>query len=477
MNPPLRKLSAIVMVMFLTLMVAVTYIQFFKAPDLNADARNVRTLYREYGTDRGPIIVAGNAITTSEPVDDPYKYQRTYVNGPDYAHVTGYFSTVYNSMTGLERAENGVLGGSDSSLVTQRLQELITGKQPQGGAIALTIDPDAQAAAIKALGNRKGAVVAIDPKTGAILALVSTPSFDPNLLAAHDSATATTAWTELNADPAKPLYNRAIAGDLYAPGSSFKILTAAAMLENGLTADSLVEAPTELKLPGTSHIVHNPGERACGDGSGNVPFRQAFLESCNTAFAIGGMELGDEKMMDMAEAFGFGQELSIPLKVTPSQFPKPANQAALAMDSFGQQDIRVTPLQMAMVAAAISNDGELMKPYLVAQTLTADLEVISTTEPSSLGSPISSKTAKELEKMMADVVNKGTGTYAALGNVQVVGKTGSAEIGVGVEPHAWFVGYETENRVAVAVFVENGGDGGQQAGPIAGKVIDAVVNK
>ncbi len=478
MNPPLRKMSVLVIVMFVTLMMAATYIQFFRAPELNADARNVRTLYREYGTDRGPIIVAGEPITTSQPVDDPYNFLRTYSNGPLYGHVTGYFSTVFNSMTGIEREANSVLGGSDSSLATQRLEDLITGSQPKGGAVSLTLDPLAQRAAYDALGGRRGAVVAIEPSTGRILALVSSPSYDPNLLATRDRATANEAWTNYLADDAEPLLNRATGGDLYAPGSVFKVITAAAMIEDGLTPESLVEAPHSFSPPGTTHEIFNPLQRACGDGSGEVPLRTAFQESCNTAFAIGGLDLGAEKMTSMAEAFGFHQELSIPLTVRPSRFPDPADQAILAMDSFGQRDVVVSPLQMAMMASAVANDGVIMQPYLIEETLTADLAVVSTTSPSEFSEPITKETADYLESMMIDVVNRGTGSHAALGNIQVAGKTGSAQVS-GQSPHAWFVGFDATDapQVAVAVFIENGGDGGTVAGPVARAVIDAVVNQ
>ncbi|QOQ39693.1 peptidoglycan D,D-transpeptidase FtsI family protein [Trueperella pecoris] len=479
MNPPLRRLSIVVIIMFLTLMVAATLIQFVRAPSLNADERNARTLYREYGVDRGPIIVAGDPITGSTPIESPYNYLRTYAQPELYAPITGYFSVIHNSLTGIERAENGVLGGSDDRLTPQRLEELITGTDPKGGAVSLTINPAAQKAAWDALGKRQGAVVAIEPSTGKILALVSKPSFDPNPLASHDRATATQAWEQYSADPAKPLLNRAIGDDLYAPGSVFKMITAAAMVEGGLNADSMVEAPYTYSPPGTSHEIFNPLKHQCGDGSGQVPLRVAFTESCNTAFAIGGINAGAAKMQALAKAFGFGQDLNIPLRVRPSQFPDPADKAALAMDSFGQRDILTSPLQMAMVASAIANHGTLMKPYLVDQTFTADLGVLSTTSPSEFSKPISATTAGELQKMMVDVVNKGTGAYAALSYVQVAGKTGTAELGPDIPPHGWFAGFDaTDNpRVAVAVLVINGGDGGQNAGPVARAVIDAVVGR
>ena len=479
MNPPLRKLTVVVIIMFLALMVAATSLQYVRAPALNADARNVRTLYREYGVNRGPIIVAGEPITGSEPIDSPFKYLRTYLKPELYAPVTGYFSVIHNSITGIERAENGVLGGSADQLATQRLQEILTNADPKGGGVSLTIHPAAQQAAWDALGDRQGAVVAIEPATGKILALVSKPSYDPNASAAHIRADATAAWERYNADPGKPLLNRAVGDDLYAPGSVFKLITAAAMIENGSTADTVVEAPRTFSPPGTSHEIFNPLRRQCGDGSGQVPLRVAFTQSCNTAFAIGGIKLGADKMRQTAQAFGFDRELSVPLRVRPSRFPKPQDDAALAMDSFGQRDILASPMQMAMVVSAIANNGRLMTPYLVDQTFTADLGVLSTTKPSEFSTPISANTAAEMRKMMIDVVNKGTGAYAALSHVQVAGKSGSAEVAANVEPHAWFAAFDATDkpRVAVAALVINGGDGGQQAGPVARAVINAVVGQ
>lgn len=482
MNRPLRHLATIVTLMFVVLMLAATNLQFVQAPSLNADGRNVRTLYREYGTERGPIVVAGTPIVTSTPINDPYKYLRSYAHGPLYAPITGYFSTSFNSMTGLERAENPILGGSDEALAGQRLQELINGRQPQGGGVVLTINPKAQEAAYKALGDQRGAVVAIEPSTGKILALVSTPSFDPNSLATHNRGEADKAWKALNADPTKPLINRAIAGDLYAPGSSFKLVTATAMLESGLTPESEIPAPTDYVPAGTNHHINNPGERPCGDGSGTATLRHALVQSCNTAFALGGLHVGAAKMMATAEAFGFGKPLSIPLKVTPSQFPKPDSEAALAMDSFGQKDIRVTPIQMAMISAAIANKGILMRPYLVDKVLSADLAEISTTKPEVFSSPMSATTAEQLTSMMIDVVKYGTGRRARIPGIEVAGKTGTAEISRTIRPHAWFTSFAPANnpKVAVAVVVENGGDndgdGGSTAAPIAKKVIEAVLN-
>ncbi len=477
MNRPIRQLATLATLMFIVLMVAATSIQFIQAPALNADARNARTLYREFGTERGPIIVSGESIAVSAPNDGLYEFQREYRDDGAYSHVTGYFSTVFNSMTGIEKAENSVLGGSDSSLAGQRLQDLITGSQPQGGAVELTLEDGVQQAAIDAMAGRRGAVVALDPKTGAVLAQVSLPTYDANTIATQDSAAAQEAWTALSEDPEKPLVDRTSGGDQYPPGSIFKMLTAVAMLENtpGLTPDTLVDAPTSWSPPGTSHEIWNPGQAACGDGSGQTSLRQTFVQSCNTAYAIGGVDVGADKMIAQAESFGFGETFHTPLTVSPSRFPEPESQAALAMDSFGQQDIMVTPMQMAMIASAIANDGVLMEPYIVKQTLTADLEPVSTTKPSEYSRPMSEQTAAYMQQMMVDDVVSGTGYLAAIDGVDVAGKTGTAEL-TGSDRHAWFAAFAPADdpQIAVVVILENDpGDGGSSAAPVAREIIRA----
>ncbi|ROR72912.1 peptidoglycan D,D-transpeptidase FtsI family protein [Bogoriella caseilytica] len=507
MNPPVRRLAVVVIAMFLALMLSTTWVQFFQAGELNSHPRNARTIYREYGRDRGPIIVAGENVAYSTPSDDVYGYQRVYSEPELYAHATGYFSTAHNAMTGIEQTHNAVLGGTADSLLLQRIQNLFTGQQPQGGAVELTLDPAAQRAAAEGLGDRPGAVVAIDPSTGAILAMYSSPSYDPNGIAARSGAEANEAYQQaIAADNGVPLRNRAIAGDQYAPGSSFKIITAAAYLENAeeLGLDytgeaendgdeehgeenaeelgapgptSIVPGPTTLELPLTDHVIRNPGQDICGDGSGQVELIEAFRWSCNTTFAQIGMDLGEDLMRAQAEAFGFGEPLSVPLSVTPARFPEEPNAPQLAMASIGQGDIMVTPMQMAMVASAVANEGSLMEPYLVASELTPDLDEVASHSPSERSQPISAETAASLQEMMRAVVESGSGTAAAIPGVEVGGKTGSAELGAGEAPHGWFAGFAEANgqEVAVAVVVERGGFGADVAAPIARNVMDAVV--
>lgn len=482
MNSPLRRLSVVVLVMFLALMGGATWVQYGQAGSLNDDPRNVRTIYRDYGRDRGPIVVAGEEIAYSEPVDSPFAFQRVYSDGPLYAPVTGFFSM--HQMTGLERATSSVLTGTDDSQLWARVRSLFTGGQQQGGAVELTLNPAAQQAAWDALGDQSGAVVALDPSTGAILAMVSKSSYDPNDLAVHSSTDVAATYQDLLADGGNPLINRAIGGNLYAPGSTFKLIDVAMLLESGdYQPDSQVPAPATLELPQTSHVISNPGGTPC-TSEDTVTLTYALQVSCNTPFAALAMEFGDDALRDQAEAFGFGQDLEIPLDVTPSSFPADPDDAQTAMSAIGQYDVRVTPLQMAMVSAAVANDGELMQPYLIATERGPNLQVTRSASPEVFERPISASTAADMTEMMVNVVDNGTGTPAQISGVRVAGKTGTAESGTDAAQHAWFTAFApAENpQIAVAVMVEHGGtqgseaSGGQTAGPIARQVIQAVLD-
>jgi peptidoglycan glycosyltransferase len=398
------------------------------------------------------------------------------------APVTGYFSLVHG-ITGMEDAENDVLNGTSSSLLLERIQALFTGRQPQGGSVELTIDPAAQQAARDAFGSQVGAAVALDPRTGAVLALFSTPSFDPNVLASHDTAAVSADYAALQADPAKPLDNRAIAGTLYPPGSTFKLVTTAALLATGeYDAQTQVPAPDSYQLPNSTARLGNPGGERCGNGQ-TVTLEFALQISCNTPFAILGVQLGDDALREQAEAFGWGRELDIPLTVTPSIFPEDPDAAQTAMSAIGQFDVRATPLQMAMVSAAVANRGVLMRPYLTATTRGPDLEVLSEAEPSVFSTPMTEGNAAELRDMMINVVENGTGFRAQIPGVQVAGKTGTAQTSPGRPPHAWFTAFAPANdpQVAVGVVVEYGGQlgddatGSRVAAPIAKAIMEAVL--
>ena len=497
MNRQIHQVTVLAVVMFLALSASVTSVQGLARPalwqssssqgTLISDSRNSRTVYSEFGTDRGQIMVGDTSVADSEKSDDAYSYQRTYPGGELYAPLTGYFSTTFASLTGLERAENSVLNGQDPTLFSSRVKALITGETQQGGAIELTIDSQVQQAAWNALNGRRGSVVALDPSTGAILAMVSSPSYDPNQLASHDSGTAQSAWNSLSADEGQPMVNRAIGGDLYPPGSTFKILTVAAALRDGkANADTEMDAPDTLTLPGTNHALSNYAGESCGNGK--VKLSYAFAESCNTPFAQLAMDVGYKDLSSEAEAWGFDDSQSIPLTVTPSRFPETNSDAETAMAGIGQASVRATPLMMAQVAGTIANGGDQMKPYLVAQTLDSDLNVVDTTTPKVARTPISSQTAQALSSLMQQAVSDGTGSSAQVAGVSVAGKTGTAETGSDDGgPVTWFVGFAgtdlSKPSIALAIVLDGGeqtaatGTGGSVAGPMAASIIDAAVDQ
>jgi len=482
MNTPIRRVGFVVLIMFLALMAQTTWVQYVQAGDLNADSRNARTIYREYGRDRGPIVVDGQPVAYSKEGKDPFAYQRVYDQGELYSHVTGYFSVVFQA-TGIENAENDVLNGSDDSLLWSRIRTLITGGEQRGGTVELTIDPRAQQAAFDGLGGQRGAAVALDPRTGAVLAMVSTPSFTPNALASHDTTEVAKAHEELLNREDQPLINRAIAGDQYPPGSTFKLIDLAMVLESGdYDADTVVDAPTTLELPNSERTIQNPGGATCGSNE-EATLEHALTVSCNTPFAQLAMDFGADELREQAEAFGFGQDLSIPLRVSPSRFGSPDDDAQVAMSAIGQFDVRATPLQMAMVSAAIANEGVLMTPYLVDTYRGSDLRVTFEAKPEEFSQPISSSTAETMREMMTKVVKEGTGRPGQIPGVEVAGKTGTAQTGTEQAQHAWFTAFAPADdpQVAVAVVVENGGSlgseatGAKVAAPIAKQIMEAVI--
>jgi penicillin-binding protein A len=469
-NAPLRRVAISVLVLFTLLIINVNYIQVVRADKLRNDPSNTRVLAEEYDRERGSIVVAGNEIAVSTPTEGRLKYLRTYPQGELYAGVTGYYSLVYAN-TGLEKAENDVLSGSDPRLVLRRLADLFTGRDPAGGDVVLTLDPAVQQAAMSGLEGQTGAVVALDPSTGAILGLASTPSYDPTQLSSHDPA-AIRAYRESLSDD--QLTNQAI-NQRYSPGSIFKVIVSAAALADGeYTPDTVIPAPDTLTLPGTTTELENFGGESCSS-TGEQSLIDALTISCNTAFAELGIDLGEDKVRSMAEAFGITDEgFEMPLKVSPSTLGDIENDAQLGISSIGQQDVQLTPMQAAMIAAAVANDGSLMKPYLVDRVTAPDLTVIDRTDPEEMSKPISGDVAEQLTEMMTSVVENGTGRRAQIDGVQVAGKTGTAE-NAG-EDHSWFIGFAPADdpKIAVAVFVRNGGKtGGDISAPVAKSVIEA----
>ncbi|MBA3907187.1 MAG: penicillin-binding protein 2 [Pseudonocardiales bacterium] len=484
MNAPLRKLSAVVTVLFLALFGSSSVIQFVQAQALNNRPGNARTVYKEYSRERGPIVAGNVTLATSKPSNDLYRFQRAYPSGPLYTAVTGYYSTALAAATGIEASQSPYLAGTADQLFYRRISDILTGRQPKGASVELTINPKAQQAAWDALGNQRGAVVALDPRTGAVLAMVSKPAFDPNKLASHSRAAAQSAYNTLVKSASRPLENRAIAGSLYPPGSTFKLIVSAAALSSGsYTPDTLVPGPAQLDLrPDTLVPLNNDDRQPCGPND-QVRLADALRISCNTAFGSLGDTLGAKAIADQAARFGFGRPLQIPLTVTPSRFPQTQGKAQLAQASIGQFDVRTTPLQMAMVAAGIANRGVVMQPYLVNRIRSSDLDTVSTADPTPFSTAVTPEVAGQLTSMMEGVVQSGTGVNAQIPGVRVAGKTGTAQTAPGQAPDAWFTSFAPADdpKIAVAVIVENGGgfgeaaSGGRVAAPIARAVMEAVV--
>lgn len=481
MNKPLRRVAVACLVMFGLLLLNVNYQQFVLADARRSDPANRRVLLDEYSTARGPILVDGQAIAKSVVTDDDLKYQREYTNGPLYAPVSGFYSFIYGA-TGIEAAEREVLAGTDDRLFVGRVADLLTGEKPGGGSVVLTLNAAAQQAAYAGLQGQVGAVVAIAPQTGAILAMATNPSYDPNVLSSHDGIAIQAAWQMLNADPTKPMLNRALR-ETYPPGSTFKIITAAAALSTGnYNPETLVPAPDILDLPGTTADLPNQGGESCSP-TGEISVRDALRISCNTAFGGLGMVLGGDALKEQAEKFGFDSTVDIPMTSAESVFPSDLTKAQEAQSAIGQFDVRATPLQMAMMVAAVANDGVVMKPYLVQEVRAPDLTPLDTAEPEELSEAVTPAVAAQLQSMLVTVVESGTGRNAQIEGVTVGGKTGTAQSAPGKPPYAWFVAFApAENpQVAVAVLIESANvdptdiSGGRLAAPIAKAVMLAVL--
>ena len=481
MIAPLRRVGIAVMALFMTLFLSASYVQVVASEEIADDDRNVRKLYESFSAERGQILAGGIPIATSLPVDNQFRYLRTYPYAELYAPVVGYY-TLNQGNAGIESALNPVLTGRASSQILDQLTALVTGSTPEGASVQLTLDPEIQQIAYDALGDRRGAVVVLEPATGRVLAMVSTPPYDPNLLAAHSTSAVLGAYNELSEDPDNPLANRAIAGDQYFPGSVFKILMTAAALESGdYTADSEFLNPAELPLPLSTRSIKNSGGRLCG-GEETTTLEEAFRLSCNIPYAELGLELGETAIGSMADDFGFGATLEIPLQVTPSNFPRGLDDAQLMLSSFGQFDVRVTPLQVAMLSAGVANGGVLMKPNLVDQVIAPNLRVLQSYEPTIYSRPLSSQVAQEMTRMMVRNVSQGVASAAGIPGISVAGKTGTAGTGIGDGRSFWFTGFApAENpELAIAVVIEGSsseGTANSVASPVARTIMEAVMSR
>lgn len=481
MNAPIRRVAVALLALLGLLFVNTNYIQVVRAERYRDDPRNSRALVEEYSHPRGQIVADDVAVATSRKTEGRYEYLRRYPGGSLYAPITGYYSLVFGS-AGLEQRYDDVLSGDDSRLFVRRLSDIVTGREPQGGVLELTINRELQRTAADALGNRRGAVVAIDPKTGAVLAMVTSPSYDPNLLSAHNTAAISKSFQALAADPRKPLTNRATQFT-YPPGSVFKVITAAAAIESGrYQPGTVIDSPREYPLANSTRTVKNFGGSSCGGD--RIALAEAFQRSCNADFGGLGVAVGGDALRAQAERFGVNSVPSFELPVAKSRYPDEVDKAQTALTAIGQFDVRVTPLQMALVAAGIANRGIVMRPHVVRRTLTADLRELEATVARPLGeqAAVSPATAAALMALMESVVSGpfGTGRRAAIAGIRVAGKTGTAQHAEGRPPHAWFIGFAPIEapRIAIAVVVEDGGDlgdeatGGRVAAPIARAVID-----
>ncbi|MFC8511550.1 peptidoglycan D,D-transpeptidase FtsI family protein [Streptomyces sp. NPDC057257] len=481
MNKTIRRTSVFVLLLVFALLVRATWVQFYDGKALADDKDNRRNAIETYAEPLGNIIVAGESITGSARTSGgDLAYKRTYKDGKLYAAVTGYASQAY-APTQLEGIYQDLLNGTDSSLKT--VMDTITDKRADPGNVVTTIDPDVQKAAYDALGDKKGAAVAIDPKTGRILGVVSTPSYDPSSLT--DANTAGTAWKKLNADPDKPLTNRALRQPL-PPGSTFKLVVAAAALEDGLysSVDEKTDSPDPYTLPGTVTPLSNESKSAPCE---NASIRVALQYSCNTVFAKMAVDLGQDKVRAMAEKFGFNDtEQDVPVRAYTSVYPKDMNKSSTALTGIGQYDVTATPLQMAMVSAAIANGGKLVSPHMVSQITDSGGDVLKNYDDSaSTKEIVSSSTAEQLQSAMQTVVDQGTGTNARISGATVGGKTGTAQHGENNSqtPYAWFTSYAKagDKEVAVAVVVEQSNaarsevSGNGLAAPVAKAMMEAAL--
>ncbi|MEV6160650.1 penicillin-binding protein 2 [Streptomyces sp. NPDC052052] len=481
MNRTIRRTSVLCLLMVLALLGRATWVQAYQAKALADDDHNRRNTIAQYAQPLGDIIVAGNPVTGSKrTVDSDLAYKRTYPQGELYAAVTGYSSQAYGA-TQIEGIYSQVLDGTDNRLKSPT--DVVTGRQAAPGSVLTTIDPDVQKAAYEALGDDKGAAVAIDPETGQILGMVSTPSYDPSTISGTADGDA---WQKLLDDGDKPLVNRALRQPL-APGSTFKLVVAAAALEKGLygSVDEPTDSPSPYTLPGTSTVLKNESSSAPCE---NATLRTALQYSCNNVFAKAAVDLGQDEVRAMAEKFGFNTEkLDVPVRAAASVYPSGMDKPQTALTGIGQFEVTATPLQMAMVSAALANGGELAAPHMVSEVTDSGGDVLQKYADGDTRRVVSQSTAEQLRSAMVTVVEKGTGTNARIDGAEVGGKTGTAQNGVGnsKSPYAWFTSYAKDRasgkEVAVAVVVEDSGaarseiSGNGLAAPIAQKMMEAAL--
>lgn len=492
MTKQVRRVAGLMLALFLALFVNLNIVQVLRANELANHPANRRLIIAEYQRRRGPIVVGQQQVAFSVATDDELKYLRRYEPPNLYSHLMGYYSIVF-VRDGLEAVMNEALTGTSTDLLAENLAELLGDRDPVGDTVRLTIDPVVQQTARSALGNRTGAVIALDPKSGAVVAHVSNPAYDPNRLSSHQPKQIRAYWDALKADPREPLADRAIERR-FQPGSTMKLIVAAAALERGLTPDTAFPDTTSYTPPLTSAPIRNYGGGSCA-GGGSITLAQALVTSCNAVFARLGVQLGANALVAQAERFGFNRRPPYTLPTTASVIPKELDPPSTAQSAIGARDVQATAMQMAMVAAAIWNEGVLMRPYVVAEVLDASGRRVRGPDSGPwvdrpfTAQAVSEGTAATLADLMVKVVQDGTGTRAQIPGVVVGGKTGTADPGEEYSPHVWFIGFAATPdprggppvpRVAVAVVLPSAGQGltgGRHAAPIAQAVMQAAIGR
>lgn len=494
MNAPLRRVGIVAMILFGLLFANLNWVQAYKADEYRNSDYNGRVQVAEYERERGKIVAGGKALAQSKATNDDLKFQRTYPFKDMYAHVIGY-KPVNLGDTAVENYENDFLAGTSDKLAAERWRDLWTNRKSPGGNVLLTLSPTAQQTAVRQLANNgvgatRGAVVALNPRSGAVLALASMPSFDPNPLASHNTKAAQAAYDKLLADPKKPLLNRAVS-ETFPPGSTFKVIDSAAALEKGLTEETELIGGASYKPPDTSQVIGNAPGVSCAD---RITLKLALTVSCNTAFARLAVEnLGTDRLKQKAQDFGFGDtglrvgqlnDGGVGVATSETGDIKDPDgtddRPALAQSAIGQANVRMTPMQGALMAATVANGGSQMRPYLIQVLQGPDLTTNHyTAQPQQLRQPVSPQVAAALQDMMISVVENGSGRNARIDGYTVGGKTGTAQAGETVENHGWFIGFVKkgdEPIAAVAVLLQNAGQGGSaEAAGIAGKVMSAII--
>jgi peptidoglycan glycosyltransferase len=476
-NHAVRRAGYVVVALLLILVGQLTYLQVFDAQSLQDDPRNSRGYLRSFNRPRGEIVSAdGEILARSSRVDDEYGWQRTYPFGDLFAQTVGYQSVVVGSV-GIEKVYDGQLSGRDLPVEPKDLPSILSAR-PRVGTVVLHLDSRAQAAARDALGGQRGSVTVLDPRTGAVVAMYSNPTFDPQPLAGHDTRAVQAYYDGLTNDPTNPALPRAYR-EIYPPGSTFKVVTTTGALDTGVaTPDSRYPANTSYTPPQSDRPINNFGGRQCGG-----TLEDAFRQSCNAVFAQLGVEMG-ERFVPVIDAFGLNEAPSLDLSpgaeasigLQPGSFD--LNKPAFALAGIGQGEIATTPLQMALVAAAIANRGVAMEPHVAARIDDRSGRTVERVRERRWKRATSPATAATLTEFMISVVANGTGTAARIPGVTVAGKTGTAQA-PGGPPHAWFIAFAPAEapRYAISVIVERGGSagdeatGGRIAAPVAAKVL------